>query len=136
MPFVIDASVAACWFFPDETHPIASKAWLMMRDKEAIVPAHWWFEIRNTMLVGERRKRTSEDYTKFAIDRLARIVIQHAPNPNDTDVFALARKHQLTFYDAAYLELALRERLALATLDTKLAAAASNEHVELISGSN
>ena len=105
-----------------------------MHDDEAIVPTHWWFEIRNTMLVGERRGRTTGKFTTFAIDRLSRMTIRHAPIPNDADIFALARQHQLTFYDAAYLELARREHFALATLDAKLAAAANKEHVELISG--
>lgn len=135
MPFVVDASVAACWFFPDETHPIASRAWLMMQEEEALVPAHWWFEIRNTMLVGERRGRMTEQYTTFAVERLSRLTIHHAPTGNEADIFALARQHQLTFYDAAYLELARRKQLTLATLDMKLAAAANSEHVELISAS-
>ncbi len=133
VPFVIDASVAACWFFPDETHPVASRSWLRIHDDEAIVPAHWWFEVRNIMLVGERRGRSTGQRTGFAIERLARMAIRHAPTPPDADVFALARKHRLTFYDAAYLELARREDIALATLDNELATAARNEQVSLVS---
>ena len=106
MPFVLDASVAACWFFPDETHPVASRAWLLIQEDDAMVPAHWWFEVRNTMLVGERRGRSTEQRTGFAINRLERMTIRHAPHPLDADVFALARKYAMTFYDAAYLELA------------------------------
>ena len=132
MPFVIDASVAACWFFPDETDPVASESWLRIHDDDAIVPAHWWFEIRNTMLVGERRARSTEQQTTFAMERLTRMPIRHDPMPRDANVFALARKHRLTFYDAAYLELAQREGLALATLDDKLAAAARSEQVSLV----
>ncbi|HKS61553.1 MAG TPA: type II toxin-antitoxin system VapC family toxin [Xanthobacteraceae bacterium] len=132
MAFVIDASVAACWFFPDETDPIASQAWLRVHDDTAIVPAHWWFEIRNTMLIGERRARLTEQQITFAMERLARMAIRHDPIPYDADVFALARKHRLTFYDAAYLELAQREGLALATLDDKLVAAARSEQIALV----
>lgn len=132
MPFVIDASVTACWFFPDETDPIASQSWLRVHEDEAIVPAHWWFEVRNTMLVGERRGRSTEQRTGFAMERLARMAIRIAPMPRDADVFALARKHRLTFYDAAYLELAQREGLALATLDDELSNAARNEQVSLV----
>lgn len=84
------------------------------------------------MLVGERRERSTEQRTSFAMDRLARMAIRLAPMPRDADVFALARKHRLTFYDAAYLELAQREGLALATLDDQLAAAARNEQVSLV----
>ena len=136
MPFVLDASVAACWFFPDETHPIASRAWLLIHEDDAIVPAHWWFEVRNTMLVGERRGRSTEQRTGFAIDRLERMTIRHAPHPLDADVFALARKYAMTFYDAAYLELAQRARLALATLDNKLASAARAEDVALVAAAS
>ena len=136
MPFVLDASVAACWFFPDETHPVASRAWLLIHEDDAIVPAHWWFEVRNTMLVGERRGRSTEQRTGFAINRLERMTIRHAPHPLDADVFALARKYAMTFYDAAYLELAQRARLALATLDSKLASAARAEDVALVAAAS
>jgi predicted nucleic acid-binding protein len=132
VPFVLDASVAACWFFPDEAHPVASHAWLLIHEDDAIVPAHWWFEVRNTMLVGERRGRSTEQRTGFAVERLKRMTIRHAPYPPDADVFALARKYAMTFYDAAYLELARGAGLALATLDEKLARAADAENVTLV----
>lgn len=134
MPFVLDASVAACWFFSDETHAVASQSWLLIHQDDALVPAHWWFEIRNTMLIGERRERSTERHTGFALDRLARMTIRHAPVPLDVDVLALARRHHLTFYDAAYLELAQREGLPLATLDRALSEAARSENVRLITG--
>jgi predicted nucleic acid-binding protein len=132
VPFVLDASVAACWFFPDETHPVASQCWLLIHDDNAVVPAHWWFEVRSTMLIGERRGRSTEQRTGLALDRLARMAIRHAPTPLDAEIFALARRHRLTFYDAAYLELAWREGLALATLDKELANAARTESVPLV----
>jgi predicted nucleic acid-binding protein len=132
VPFVLDASVAVCWFFPDETDAIASRAWLLMHEDDAIVPAHWWFEVRNTMLVGERRGRSTEQLTSFALQRLARMTIAHAPYPLDAGVFAFARKHRLTFYDAAYLELAQRHDIALATLDQRLASAARDEGLRLV----
>jgi predicted nucleic acid-binding protein len=134
VPFVLDASVAACWFFADETDPIASQALQVIEDDDAIVPAHWWFEVRNTMLVAERRGRTTERETSFAIDRLARMTIAQMPYPRDADVLAMARKYRLTFYDAAYLELAHREGLMLATLDNRLADAARAEGVSLLTG--
>ena len=67
------------------------------------------------------------------MERLARMAIRIAPMPRDADIFALARKHRLTFYDAAYLELAQREGLALATLDDELSNAARNEQISLVS---
>ncbi len=63
MPFVLDASIAACWAFDDEDHPTAALALERIRTDEAFVPALWWFEIRNTLVVNERRKRLSESDT-------------------------------------------------------------------------
>jgi predicted nucleic acid-binding protein len=56
MAFVVDASVAANWFLPDE-EPEALEAWRMLRTNPALVPQHWWFEVRNSLLVAERRDR-------------------------------------------------------------------------------
>ena len=132
MAFVLDASVAACWLFPDEHHPQASEAWRRSADDPVLVPAHWWFEVCNTILMAERRGRFSVSITSDALARLALLPIQEAGKPIDANVFILARKHRLTFYDAAYLELASREALPLATLDARLADAAAAEGVFLI----
>jgi predicted nucleic acid-binding protein len=131
MAFVLDASVAVSWFFPDEEQAEASEA--RRRASEGmLVPLHWWFEVRNGLLFGERRGRISEELTLVALDRLSRLPINAAPRPQEANVFALARRHGLTFYDAAYLELAKRERIPLATLDDGLADAARAEQVALI----
>jgi predicted nucleic acid-binding protein len=132
MPFVLDASTAVSWNFPDEDHSVARTAWERLRQDEALVPTHWWFEVRNVMLIGERRKRISQDQTEYFLARLSRLHIAEAARPDDAGIFALARRHRLTFYDAAYLELAHREELALATLDDDLAAAARAERVALV----
>ena len=132
MPFVLDASTAVSWHFPDEDHSDARAAWERLRQDDALVPAHWWFEVRNIMLVGERRKRTSENQTAAFLARLSRMCIVEVARPDDPGIFALARRHRLTFYDAAYLELARREEIALATLDDDLAAAARAEGVALV----
>jgi predicted nucleic acid-binding protein len=132
MPFVLDASTAASWNFPDEDHSAARATWERIRGDDAMVPPHWWFEVRNVMLVGERRKRISATQTIYFLARLSRLRIMEAQRPADTGIFALARRHRLTFYDAAYLELAQREDVALATLDEELAEAARAEGVALV----
>lgn len=133
MAFVLDASIAASWCFPDEERSEALVAWKRIRQgDDALVPLHWWFEIRNTMLVGERRNRTTERRTGEFLAELASLRIVESSRPNDREIFTLARRHRLTFYDAAYLELAQRERLPLATLDNALAAAARNEGVPFV----
>jgi predicted nucleic acid-binding protein len=133
MPFVLDASVVGNWFMPDEAqHPHALEAWERIALDDAFVPVHWWFEVRNFMLVAERKERFSDRYTAAALERLARMQIVEAPRAGDAGIFGLARRHQLSFYDAAYLELAKRENMSLATLDSRLAEAAIAEGVTLI----
>jgi predicted nucleic acid-binding protein len=132
MAFILDASVTASWFFPDEDHPDAAEAWRRIAAEIALVPLHWWFEIRNTLLIGERRGRNTEQRTSYALQRLSVMRIRVAPQPDETSVFSLARHHRLTFYDAVYLDLARIQNMALATLDKELVAAARHEGVELI----
>jgi predicted nucleic acid-binding protein len=132
MPFVLDASTTVSWSFPDEDHSTARAAWQRLRQDEALVPPHWWFEVRNVMLIGERRKRVSHNQTDYFLARLSRLHIAEAPRPDDASIFVLARRHHLTFYDAAYLELAQREEIALATLDDDLMAAARADGVALV----
>jgi predicted nucleic acid-binding protein len=132
MAFVLDASVAASWFLPEENDQDAWEAWNRSEKEQVWAPLHWWFEIRNTMLIGERRRRISEALTSRALARLSVLPISIEARPDDSTVFNLARKYRLTFYDAVYLELAARRRLPLATLDGDLIAAARAEQVELV----
>jgi predicted nucleic acid-binding protein len=132
MPFVLDASVAVCWAFEDEDHPVAALSLERVRADEARVPSLWWFEVRNTLIVNERRGRLRESDTAAFLRALARLNVTIDRSPDEADVLALARRRQLTVYDAAYLELARRERLELATLDTALATAARAERAPLL----
>ena len=132
MPFVLEASVAACWAFQDEEHPHAGAALTRIRTEEAVVPSLWWFEVRNILVVNERRKRISEPDTTRLLRHLARLPIRVDRSPDEAGVLRLARTHRLSVYDASYLELALREALPLATLDAGLAAAARAEQTPLV----
>ena len=125
MAFVIDASIAACWAFDDEDHPVAARALERVRTDTAIAPSLWWFEIRNTLLVSERRGRLGEADTAIFLQALARIGVAIDRSPDKATTLMLARQHRLTVYDAAYLELALRLALPLATLDKALRSAAT-----------
>jgi predicted nucleic acid-binding protein len=120
MPFVLDASVTACWAFEDEDHPTAANALERLRTDEGCAPALWWFEVRDTLIVNERRKRLTEKDTAAFLRGLARLGVMIDRSPEEASVLALARQHRLTAYDSAYLELALRRNLPLATLDTQL----------------
>ena len=132
MPFVLDASVAACWVFDDEDHPIAALALERIRADEARVPSLWWFEIRNVLIMNEGRKRLTESDTAAFLRGIARMRLTIDRAPGEADVLALARRRRLSVYDASYLELARREGLPLATLDIALANAARAEAVSLI----
>jgi predicted nucleic acid-binding protein len=132
MPFVLDASVAACWAFDDENHPTAALAFKRIQTQEAWVPSLWWFEVRNTLIVNERRGRISEPDTMLFLRRLSRFAISVSSAIEESGVLRLARAHALSVYDASYLELAQREALPLATLDSALVRAARAENIPLI----
>ena len=132
MPFVLDASITACWAFDEEDHPAAALALERIRTDEARVPSLWWFEIRNTLIVNERRGRLTEADVSAFLRSLSRLGVTVDRDPEEAGLLTLARRHRLSVYDASYLELARRESLPLATLDADLAAAARKEKLKLI----
>lgn len=132
MAFVLDASVTACWAFDDEDHPDASLAFSRMRSEEGVIPSLWWFEVRNILIVNERRRRITESDTSAFLLHLSRLPMRVDQLPDENAVLRLARAYRLSVYDAAYLELAQREGLPLATLDADLRRAAAGERVELV----
>jgi hypothetical protein len=83
MAFVPDASIAACWVFQDEDHPDAERAFLRMGAEEAVVPCLWWFEVRNILVVNERRQKIAEADTAVMspLWHLASTFLRMAPKP-------------------------------------------------------
>ncbi len=133
MTFVVDASIIiACAF--DEVNEVAAAARERMRREAAAAPGLWWFEVRNALIQGERRGRFTEFGTARFLTDISRFAVTVDRAPDERGVLALARRHRLTVYDAAYLEPALREGVPLATLDDALAQAARAERVPLIGG--
>lgn len=125
--FVLDSSVVFAWFFADESNDYADAVATSLIKSAALVPALWALEVANTLLVGERRGRSTASQASAFLARLASLPItleDQTVTAAWSGAMAIARDHQLSAYDAAYLELALREGLPLATLDTKLQAAA------------
>jgi predicted nucleic acid-binding protein len=98
----------------------------------AVVPALWWFEVRNLLVMNERRRRIAPAGTAIFLADLQKLPIAIDRAPDSETVVELAREHGLTVYHAAYLELALRLALPLATLDRALADAAPAAGVELL----
>ncbi len=132
MPFVLDASIAECWAFDDEDHPVAALALERIRADEAMAPSLWWFEVRNTLIVNERRGRLSEADTAIFLRELSLFGVMIDRIPQETAILTFARQHRLTVYDASYLELAQREAIPLASLDTELRRAAAALGIALI----
>ncbi len=132
MAFALDASVTACWAFQDEDHPIAALAFRRIASEEAVVPSLWWFEVRNILIVNEDRQRIAEADTSAFLRHLSRLPIRVDSSPDEDTILRLARRHGLSVYDAAYLELAQRKTAPLATLDTQLRQAAESEGIPLL----
>jgi predicted nucleic acid-binding protein len=104
-----------------------------MRAEEGVVPGLWWFEVRNILVVNERRRRITQANTATFLLNLSLLRLRVDQSPDENAVLRLARVHRLSVYDAACLELAQREGLALATLDADLRQAAASEGVALVS---
>lgn len=135
MSFVVDASMVLAWHFEDEATP-GTEAVLERSDHEQmVVPRHWFAEVANGMLVGERRGRAVASQSANTARRLLNREIE-IDELGETDalfrIMPLARAHGLTVYDGYYLELAERRGLALATLDRQLARAARSVGIEII----
>jgi predicted nucleic acid-binding protein len=135
MPFVLDASVTATWMYKDEEHPDAAHAFDLLARDTALAPAIWWFEVRNLLVTGERRKRFSRAEVETLRRDLGKFPIEIDRDPDENAIFGLARRYRLTFYDAAYLDLAVRRKTPLATLDRALVAGAEGERVKLVRSS-
>jgi len=103
----------------------------LLAERGAVVPSLWWFEIRNVLLVAERRQRLTGAESDEFLAELARLPIEIDREPVSAEVLALGRRFKLSAYDAAYLELALRRQATLATFDAALAAAARRLKVPL-----
>lgn len=133
--FVLDTSVALAWCFEDETSSTADRVLDSLESSEALVPAIWPIEVGSALLAGERRKRITAPEISTSLALLRKLNIQLDPEGLQTGVGELvriARSNRLSVYDAAYLALAMREGLPLATLDKPLAKAARSVGVRLL----
>jgi predicted nucleic acid-binding protein len=131
---VLDGSLALAWCFEDETTPAVDALMLKVAKEGAIVPSLWRFEVANALQMAIRRKRIDSAYRDrtFATLSALRIRIDEAGDAHAwSATVQLAELYRLTVYDAAYLELAQRMRLPLATLDSDLAAAGRSAGVQV-----
>ncbi len=133
MAYVIDPSVALAWLLPDETNARADAVRVAVENgADAWIPRHWWLEISNGLLMAERRGRIKAPQVAQALSLVSALPLEEDEEtagqiPGRT--LTLARKHGLTIYDAAYLELAQRRGAMLATFDAELLKAAAKEKI-------
>ncbi len=128
---VADCSAFLPLCFEDESSTVADAMLVEIASKGALVPAIWWYEIRNVLVVNERRGRIETGQSDDFLNLLGRLPIVVVLDDDATGVVDLARRYRLTVYDAAYLALARSRGLPLVTLDRKLADAARGIGVEL-----
>ena len=115
--FVLDCSVTMAWCFDDEATPYTDGVRDSLADLRAVVPSIWPLEVANATIVGERRKRLDEARSRRFIHLLEMLPIavdEETSNRAFSDISHLARAYQLSAYDAAYLELAVRRGLPMA----------------------
>ncbi len=132
---VLDASATAGFFFADEGGAGALALLSRVELDGAVAPAIWPLECVNILRQGERRGRLTADEASAAVSLLRRLPVRIEPASTARSagpVLELARRHGLTAYDAAYLELAKRLGLPLATRDAALARAAATEAVAVL----
>jgi predicted nucleic acid-binding protein len=122
-PFVVDASLTLSWCFADEATPYSRGVLASLKTTYAVVPALWPFEVANVLALAERRQRITKEGIAEFLDILRRLPIQIERREALwlwQAILPIAAQYQLSAYDAAYLELAKREGMNLATLDHDL----------------
>jgi predicted nucleic acid-binding protein len=124
---VLDSSATLAWIYSDETTDAIRAVFDQVAETGAVVPALWRLEVANSLTVAVRRSRIDADFRRAALADLALLNINTDPHTDSqawAETLQLADRHRLTLYDAAYLEVAQRRKLALATLDQELLIAA------------
>jgi predicted nucleic acid-binding protein len=132
---VLDSSITVAWLYREEATQSVDKIFEDLIETSAWVPALWHLEVANVLQIGIRRRRHSADFRDGVFFDLSEFPIHVDPETHRHawgSTARLAEHHGLTVYDAAYLELALRRGLPLATLDRDLRTAASAEKVGLL----
>ena len=135
MTFVLDNSITMVWFMPDEASESARALLHRTATRGAVVPTLWPIEIGNTLTIAVRRRRISLIQRTQALELLSGLPIEVDAETQRRawgDTLALADRFRLSFYDACYLELAVRLHLPLASLDNELRTASEGLGLELL----
>ncbi len=136
MPLVLDASAIIPLAMNDEDAAFSLAVLAALASDQGIAPSLFWYEVRNVLAISERRSRITAEAADDFLAELEKLPIQLAPPNSTREVMQVARQYQLTFYDAAYLELAIRSQATMATQDGRLSQAAQAAGVKLFSPSS
>lgn len=128
---VLDSSVTVAWVLGDESSARADATLQEVTEVGGVAPALWWVEVRNALVIAERKGRLTQEDTAAAVQAIDALSVHLDQAPDSDSLLRLARTHGLTAYDAMYLELSIRQQRPLATLDRRLTVAAQAEGITL-----
>lgn len=133
MPFVLDNSVVVGWFLEDQATAYTDAVGVLLEQEQAVVPALWELEFANVLRTACRKQRLTADEAHQVIEEVCAlpIAIDH-DTPGPAELLTLALRYNLSSYDAAYLELALRLKVSIATKDEPLQLAAQAAGVGVV----
>lgn len=134
MPFVLDNSVVTGWYLNDQASAYTDAIALKLQDDKALVPPLWQMELANVLKTACTKGKLPLTQARQILDVLAQLPIEvdNGPAPGQRQLFELAMRYGLSSYDAAYLELAMRHGLPIATRDEQLKLAASAAGVDIV----
>lgn len=137
MPFVLDNSVVTGWYLDDQASAYTDAMALKLQDDKALVPPLWQMELANVLKTACTKGQLPITQARQILDVLAQLPIEvdTGPAPGQRQLFELAMRYGLSSYDAAYLELAMRHGLPIATRDEQLKQAASAAGVDIVAAS-
>ena len=139
MSVVLDSSATLAWIFDDEATAAIRQVFDAVAEHGAVVPALWRLEVANSLTMAMRQGQIDDGFRRAALTDLAALDIAIDPHTDAgawDATLALADRFKLTLYDAAYVELAQRRRLALATLDGEMRAAGLALGLRLLGGAD
>ncbi|MBO9578990.1 MAG: type II toxin-antitoxin system VapC family toxin [Microbacteriaceae bacterium] len=131
MTFVLDAALTLAWFFPAERSPMTEAILGKAADDDVVVPSIWVYELANRLSREVAASAATGERVDAFLAMLGDLALEVA-SPSLRGMLDSAVAHDLTAYDAAYLEIADARRIALATLDRRLRAAAEKIGVALL----
>lgn len=133
--FIVDCSLTMAWCFADEATPAASELLDRLAEESVLVPSLWFLEVANVLAMAEKRKRISAGDSDRFLTLLGILEIEvddEAHSRSISDLIPLCRAQGITSYDAVYLDVALRHRLPLASLDDDMRRSAKKLGIKLL----